>query len=115
MSVYKQGKKGIYWYEFVFRGKRVRQSTRQRNANVARQMEATHRTALLKGEVGIKDPASIPTVAEFVERFLSSIETNSAHKPRTIKFYRTSVNGLLEFTTLDPRLPRQLRVRPGLP
>ena len=61
------------------------------NANAARQMEAAYRTALLKGEVGIKDPARIPTVAEFAERFLLSVETNSAHKPRTIKFYRTSV------------------------
>ena len=85
MSVYKKGKKGIYWYEFLFRAKRIRQSTRQRNANLARQMEAAHRAALLKGEVGIKDPTRIPTVAEFAERFLSSVETNSAHKPRTIK------------------------------
>ena len=100
MSVYKQGKKGIYWYEFSFRGKRLRQSTRQRNANIAGQMEATHRTALLKGEIGIKDPTRIPTLAEFTEPFLASIETNSSHKPRTIKCYRTSVKGLLEFETL---------------
>ena len=100
MSVYKQGKKGIYWYEFAFRAKRIRQSTRQRNANMARHMEAAHRTALLRGEVGIKDPTRIPTVVEFAKRFLLSIETNSAHKPRTIKFYRTSVKGLLEFDTL---------------
>ena len=47
MSVYKQGKKGIYWYEFVFRGKRVRKSTRQRNANTARQLEAGHLGGLI--------------------------------------------------------------------
>ena len=71
MSVFKHGKSGVYWYEFLYRGSRIRRSTRQRNKNVARDIEATHRTALLKGEIGIKDrqTSKIPTFEHFVPRF----------------------------------------------
>ncbi len=36
----------------------IEKSTRQGNANVARQMEAAHRTALAKGELGIVERTS---------------------------------------------------------
>ena len=62
MAVYKRG--CTYWYEFFFRGERVRESTRQRNQNVARQMDAAHRTSLT-----------------------AAIETVCADKPATITFY----------------------------
>ena len=100
MSVYKQGKKGIYWYEFLFRAKRVRQSTRQRNGNVARQMEAAHRTALLKGEVGIKDRSKIPTVVQFVPRFEKAIETLCGDKPQTVGFYKSKLRLMLTYEPL---------------
>jgi hypothetical protein len=50
MSIYKRG--DVYWYKFQFNGTLVRESTRQGNDKVARQMEAAHRTSLAKGEVG---------------------------------------------------------------
>ena len=53
MSIYKRGK--IYWYKFTWRGEAFRETTRQKNANVAREMEAAHRTSLAKGEVGIRE------------------------------------------------------------
>ena len=63
MSIFKRGR--VYWYEFTFRGERIQQSTRQGNQNVARQMEAAHRTALAKGEVGIVRKATAPTLERF--------------------------------------------------
>lgn len=51
MSIFKRGK--IYWYHFLFNGEHIQKSTKQGNPHVARQMEAAHRTALAKGEVGI--------------------------------------------------------------
>ena len=51
MSIYKRGR--IYWYKFMWNGETVRESTKQGNDRVARQMEAAHRTSLAKGEVGI--------------------------------------------------------------
>ncbi len=101
MSIYKQGNKGTYWYEFSFRGKRIRQSTRQRNANLARDMEAAHRTALLKGEVGIKDRSKMPTVAQFVPRFERAIETLCGDKPRTVEFYKSKLRLLLTYEPLN--------------
>jgi hypothetical protein len=62
MSIYKRGKK--YSYHFWFNGDHIQESTKQGNPRVARQIEAAHRTALAKGEVGIfeRKPAPILTV-----------------------------------------------------
>jgi len=49
--IFKRGIK-TYWYKFQWNGKMIRESTRQGNDKVARQMEAAHRTSLAKGEVG---------------------------------------------------------------
>src|SRR5882672_8111986 len=63
VSLYKRGE--VYWYKFMFNGQRIRESTRQGNDKVARQMEAAHRTSLAKGEVGIRDKKTVPTLADF--------------------------------------------------
>ena len=44
MSTYKRG--GVYWYEFEFKGNRVRESTHQANDKKARTMESDHRSRL---------------------------------------------------------------------
>src|SRR5207302_3799544 len=64
--IYKRGK--VYWYKFQWNGKLVRESTKQGNDKVARQMEATHRTSLAKGEVGIREKKPAPILKEFCER-----------------------------------------------
>ena len=66
MSIYKRG--DVYWYKFQFNGTLVRESTRQGNDKVARQMESAHRTSLAKGEVGIRDKKTVPTLKEFCDR-----------------------------------------------
>jgi integrase len=63
--IYKRGK--VYWYKFQWNGELVRESTKQSNDKVARQMEAAHRTSLAKGEVGIREKKIIPTLAQFCE------------------------------------------------
>ena len=67
MAVYKQPKSKYWWYKFVWNGKPVRESTKQTNMRIAEQMEAARRTQLAKGEVGIRDMARIPKLAEFAE------------------------------------------------
>jgi len=52
----------------MFNGKLVRESTKQGNDKVARQMESAHRTALAKGEVGIRERKPMPTVREFISQ-----------------------------------------------
>ena len=43
MGIYKRGE--VYWYKFMWQGASVRESTKQGNDKVARQMEAAHRTS----------------------------------------------------------------------
>jgi hypothetical protein len=61
--IYKRGK--TYWYKFMWQGVLVRESTKQGNDKVARQMESAHRTSFAKGEVGLREPKKIPTLKEF--------------------------------------------------
>ena len=98
MSVYKPGR--LYWYEFVWRGERIRETTKQGNKNVARQVEAAHKTALAKGEVGIREKAKVPTVAEFSDRFLETVETQCEDRPYTVRFYGGGLRHLLKFDPL---------------
>jgi integrase len=67
MATYKRGKKGTYWYRFMWHGRLIRESTKQGNDKVARQMESAHRTSLAKGEVGLRDKKPSPTLRQFIE------------------------------------------------
>jgi integrase len=62
-----RGSCGIYWYKFMWNGRLVRESTKQGNDKVARQMESAHRTSLAKGEVGIREKKAAPTLTEFID------------------------------------------------
>ena len=68
MAVYKQPKSKYWWYKFIWNGEQIRESTKQTSKRVAEQMEAAHRTALAKGEVGIRERKPVPTLKEFAER-----------------------------------------------
>jgi hypothetical protein len=63
-----RGSCGVYWYKFMWNGELVRESTKQGNDKVARQMEAAHKTSLAKGEVGIREKKAVPTLAEFCRK-----------------------------------------------
>jgi hypothetical protein len=64
----KRGACGVYWYKFMWDGKLVRESTRQGNDKIARNMESAHRTSLAKGEVGIREKQPSPILSEFLSR-----------------------------------------------
>lgn len=94
MGIYKRGE--IYWYRFNWHGEQIRESTKQGNPRVARQIEAAHKTALAKGEVGIRHRTPAPTLKEFAEKdFLPYVRVTSASKPRTVTFYETTANNLI--------------------
>ena len=98
MAIFKRG--GVYSYHFWFKGQHVQKSTKHGNPNVARQIEAAHRTALAKGEAGIFDREAAPTLKDFKRRFMEAIEVRSAAKPKTIAFYRQQFARLLDFEPL---------------
>ena len=93
MSVYKRGK--VWWYKFNWNGEPVRESTKQSNKRVAEQMEAAHRTSLAKGEVGIRERKSAPSLKDFADRdFKPYIEARFQNKPKTLEYYRTGLKNL---------------------
>ncbi len=98
--IYKRGK--FYWYKFMWQGQLVRESTRQRNDKVARQMESAHRTSLAKGEVGIREPKSIPTLNAFcesrVEPWARATFERACRKNWT--WYRTGIRALTKYKPL---------------
>jgi integrase len=105
MTVFKRG--SVYKYHFVFNGEHIQRSTRQGNLKVARDMEAAHRTRLAKGEAGIGERKTPPTLKVFAERFIGFVETRNASKPQTIRVYRMRLDRLLEFEPLaEERLDR---------
>jgi integrase len=101
MAVYKQPKSKYWWYKFVWNGEPIRESTKQTNKRVAEQMEAAHRTALAKGEVGIRERKAVPTLKEFANRdFLPFVASTFSAKEKTQKYYEYGVKSLLSFEKL---------------
>jgi hypothetical protein len=81
----------------MWQGCMVRESTKQGNDKVARQMEAAHRTSLAKGEVGIRERKVI-SLADFIKRdFLTFCESKFGKaKPKTLFYYQYGAKKLQE-------------------
>ena len=73
MSVYRQKRSRHWWYKFTWNGELIRESTKQTNKRVAKQMEAARKTQLAKGEVGINDQKVIPSLTEFMRRLVFAV------------------------------------------
>src|SRR5438552_4084565 len=98
MSIYKRGE--MYWYKFMWNGKTVRESTKQGNDKVARQMEAAHRTALAKGEVGIREKKPVPTLGEFCRKRFGPWAESSSSLKTWRDFYRVGIMAIQGYTPL---------------
>jgi integrase len=103
MAVYKRG--GIYWFEFIFQGQRIRKSTLQGDRREARTIESAYRTKLAKGEVGIEEPKPAPNFSQAMKDFLAWSKHEHAAHPNTHKRYETSSKALLRFFK-DAKLDR---------
>lgn len=99
MAVYKRGE--LWWYRFRWNGQEIRRPTKQGNKRVAEQMESAHKTALAKGEVGIKPAKKAPVLIDFAEgEFLPFIRGRFADKPSTVAHYRCGVATLAGYPPL---------------
>jgi integrase len=98
MAIFKRG--DVYWYEFVHKGKRHQRTTGVKNQREARNIEATVRSALAKGDVGIVERKKAPTLQAFAKDFMAAIEVRSAEKPATVSFYTTKLAQLLKHRPL---------------
>jgi hypothetical protein len=98
----KRGSCGVYWYKFMWNGEMIRESTRQKNDRVARNMESAHRTRLANGEVGIREKKSVPTVKAFCqERVEPWAKSTFEHaSPKTWLWYGFGIDSLKKSVTL---------------
>jgi integrase len=92
MGLFKRGE--LYWFEFVYGGRRYRESTGVKNQGVAREIEAAYRTALAKGDVGITERKPIPAFRAAMDDFLKW--SSQAHKKPTHTRYKISSVALLK-------------------
>ena len=97
--IYKRG--GVYWFEFYYAGERVRMSTHQHNAQVARDAQAAERMRRVKGEHGIdrKELSKIPTLEGFKEIFTAWVNSEKDNL-RTRVFYASCYTRLCDFRPL---------------
>jgi hypothetical protein len=103
MAVYKRG--SVWWYRFTWRGKAIRESTKQSNKRLAEQMEAAHKTSLAKGEVGLRDRKPVPTLKDFAEKeFKPFIESRFQNKAKTLEYYRAGIRTLVDYAPLTGNL-----------
>jgi integrase len=98
MALFKRG--SIYYYEFVYGGRRYCRSTRVKNERVAGEIERAFRTALAKSDVGIIERKKVPTFQEFSKTFMDAIRVRSADKPATVRFYEDRATRLLKYRPL---------------
>jgi len=99
--IYKRGK--VYWYKFMWQRKLVRESTKQGNNKVARQMESAHRTSLAKGEVGLREKKPSSTLAEFIDNRFEpwAKATFEKSSPKTwLDWYRVGLRALKAYKPL---------------
>lgn len=60
-------------------------------------MEAAHRTSLAKGEVGIREKKTVPSLAQFLKKdFIPYVEAKHAAKSGTLEYYRDGANMILK-------------------
>jgi integrase len=104
--IYKRGH--VYWYKFMWHGRLVRESTKQGNDKLARNMESAHRTSLAKGEVGIRDKKPVVSLVKFIEERFEpwAKATFEKSSPKTwLDWYRVGLRAIKGYKRLaDSRL-----------
>jgi integrase len=93
--IYKRGKR--WWYKFTWNGKLIRKSTKQGNAQTARDIEARHRSSLVKGEVGLRDLKDVPTLRKFCS---DRIEPYAKKRNKSV-WYGSGIRALLKYPALS--------------
>ncbi len=104
MSIFKRGT--VYWYHFFFNGEHIQKSTKQGNPRTARQIEAAHKTALAKGEVGLIERPPAPTLAKFLDDRFTPWAQSTFEKasPKTwTGWYRTQLRNISAYGPLVNR------------
>ena len=81
MGVFKRS--NVYWYEFIFAGKRIRESAKTHSKTVAKESEKDKRRSLERTLAGLpaeKRSDRIQTVSDLVTRYLAHYGLNHRAK-----------------------------------
>jgi integrase len=95
MNVYKRG--GVYWFCFIYQGKRIRKSTHLKKKPDARDYASAYRTKLVNKEVGIKEVKPVPTFDKAMKDFLAWSKAEHSAHPATHRRYETSSVALKKY------------------
>lgn len=101
MALFRRGR--FWWFEFWYRGERIRQSTKLANRKKAQDVEATVRTALARGDFGILERKPAPTLKEFIDgRFepWAKAQFEKASPATWLRWYRTNLRALKAYAPL---------------
>jgi integrase len=93
MAVYKRG--GTWWYEFIFAGKRVRESAKSSRKTVALEAERQRRLELERTLAGMpveKKGNRIKSVAELAKAYIQGYAIN--HRPSAIAYVKSCTKNL---------------------
>jgi integrase len=95
--IYKPNGRRFYKVKFRFKGQLIHRSTQATNAKTARTIEGQIRAELARGNWGIFEKKSAPTLADFVKRdFLPYTESKFQGTPKTLAYYRDGSRRLTE-------------------
>lgn len=92
MGVFRRGK--VYWYEFVFAGQRIRESSKSRSKTVAQDAERTRRRALEDGFNNIRRGRKRPILFSVAAREHLDIKKAEV-KPSTLRIEAKNLDHLL--------------------
>jgi len=98
--IFKRGKRGTYYFKFMWRGKPIYRSARTTNPKIARQAEAAYRNALACGDVGILERKPAPTLAEFLEKRFEPWASATTAVKTWLDFYRVGVRAIKSYKPL---------------
>ena len=94
MAIYKRG--GVYWYEFVFAGKRVRESAKTSSKTVAKEAEKDRHRELERTLAGLPiEPREnrIRSVSDVVTPYLDAYKLN--HREQSVLFAKGRLSHVL--------------------
>lgn len=86
----------------MWEGELIRESTKQGNDKIARNMESAHRTALAQGLVGIREKKTAPTLEEFCKKRIEPWAKATFQKPapKTWLWYCFGIKALKSYKKL---------------
>jgi integrase len=94
MSLYKRPDSGVYWYEFLFGGRRYRGSTKHVNLRAAEKHENILKVKLANSRSGIVEHKPVPLFGKFADEFLKRVK--SELRPKSYSRYVDSLKSLRE-------------------